>query len=86
MHQMHYSSSDSRATIPFALVHSDLWGPSPHISSDGYIYYMYFIDDYNHYIWIFPLKAKSDAYKLFVQFNVYEERKFAAKIKCLQTD
>ena len=55
-------------------------------SLDGYRYYLHFVDDFTRYTWIFPLKAKSECLKVFMQFNKFVERQFNLKIKCLQTD
>ncbi|CAN6718565.1 unnamed protein product [Malus baccata var. baccata] len=40
-----FSSSVNKSIIPFEVVHSDLWGPAPCKSVDGYRYYVVFIDD-----------------------------------------
>ena len=37
-------------------------------------------------IWFFPLAAKSDVFKIFLQFQAFVERQFATKIKSIQTD
>lgn len=49
-------------------IHSDVWGPSPVKSLDGYKYYVLFIDEYTRYVWIFPLMNKSDLFSVFVKF------------------
>ena len=35
-----FTSSESRATQPFALVHSDLWGPSPVVGANDATYFV----------------------------------------------
>jgi histone deacetylase 1/2 len=71
---------------PLELVFSDVWGPSPMLSTDGYRYFVIFVDVYTKYIWFFPLAAKSDVFKIFLQFQALVERQFATKIKSVQTD
>lgn len=86
LHQFHFPSSLPKTIKPFQLVHFDVWGPSSHISLEGYLYYVFFVDDYTKYTWIYPLKLKSEAKNVFLQFNTYVERQFDTKIKCFQTD
>lgn len=63
-----------------------MWGPSPYVSSEGYKYYIHFVDDFTRFTWIFPLKAKSEAFTRVTQFQAFVERQFDTKLKCLQTD
>ena len=86
MHQDLFPSSQSKSVNPFDLVYSNVWGPSHILSMNGYRYYLIFVDDFTRFIWIFPLKTKSECLKLFVQFNAFVKRQFNLKIKCLQTD
>ena len=86
MHQFNFPSSLSKTKRPFEIVHSDLWGPSPHVSTEGYKYYIHFVDDFTRFTWIFPLKVKSEAYSKVIQFQTFVERQFDHKIKCLQTN
>jgi len=55
-------------TSPFATIHTDLWGPVPCISVDGYRYYTIFIDECIYFCWSFPLVNKSDLFSMFVAF------------------
>ena len=50
----HYSSSLTTTHKPLELIHSDVWGPSPTLSKDGYRYYVHFVDDFSNFTWIFP--------------------------------
>lgn len=45
--------------------HSDLWGPSSVNSVGGGRYYMSIIDDFSRKCWIYILKEKSEALKIF---------------------
>lgn len=65
MYQMHYSLSSNHASKPFQIVHSDLWGPSPTMSTDGYRYYVHFIDEFTRYTWMYPFKNKVWKFFLF---------------------
>ena len=86
MHQFNFPYSLHKSKRPFEIVHSDLWGPFPHVSSEGYNYYIHFVDDFTRFTWIFPLKVKFEAYSKVIQFQTFVERQFEHKIKCLQTD
>lgn len=69
-----------------ALVHSDLWGPSPIISRNGCLYYVSFVDHFNRFTWIYLLKRKSDVADVFKQFKVMAENQFSTKLKLFQSD
>ncbi|GJW87657.1 ribonuclease H-like domain-containing protein [Tanacetum coccineum] len=56
-----FSSSDSVVTRCFEIVHSDIW-TSPIASSGGFKYYVLFLDYYSHYLWIYPLRTKSEVF------------------------
>uniref|UniRef100_A0A2N9GWX8 Integrase catalytic domain-containing protein n=1 Tax=Fagus sylvatica TaxID=28930 RepID=A0A2N9GWX8_FAGSY len=49
MHQLSFSVSNKRVTAPFALVHSDLWGPAPVQSSTGFKYYLVLVDEFTKF-------------------------------------
>ena len=52
---------DTRAEAPLQLVHTDLAGPVPNESIDGYKYVQSFTDDYSGAVFVYFLKKKSDA-------------------------
>ena len=59
--------SASRASNNFDLIHCDLW-TSPVLSVSGYKYYLVILDDCSHYLWVFPLKLKFDAFSTLANF------------------
>ena len=61
-----FHSSVHKSVKPFQIIHSDVWGPSPCISVDGYKYYVIFGDEFTQYCWWFPLVNKSDVFSVFV--------------------
>ncbi|KAM1422622.1 hypothetical protein ACFX2I_004733 [Malus domestica] len=73
-------------TSPFEKIHSDVWGPSPVKSLEGYRYYVTLIDEYTRYVWIFPMSNKSDVFQIFVRFYHFVFTQFGVHIKGLQTD
>lgn len=70
----------------FDLVHSDLWGPAPIPSPAGFTYYILFLDDYSRYVWLYPLKRKSDSFAAFLHFVTVVQTQFNNNIRSLQSD
>jgi hypothetical protein len=71
---------------PLQLIYSDVWGPTLVLSTIGTRYYISFLDDATKYLWLFPLKLKSDAYQTFIYFQTAIKCQFDTKIKALQSD
>ena len=80
-----FSSSSSHATHAFDLVHCDLW-TSPVLSISGYKYYLVVVDDFSHYTWTFPLRAKSETFPTLLHFFVWVSTQFGLTIKAVQCD
>ncbi|KAK9182889.1 hypothetical protein WN944_026037 [Citrus x changshan-huyou] len=70
----------------FELIHSDLWGPAPVDSYDGYKYFVLFIDDKSHATWLYLLKSKTEVIFVFQEFHNMVINQFDAKIKSFRTD
>src|SRR4051812_28857804 len=80
-----FPTSSTTSSFPFELLHCDLWtSPVPSIS--GFKYYLVILDDYSHYIWTFPLRAKSDAHTIFLNFYQYTLVHFGLPIRFIQCD
>ncbi|KAJ9565668.1 hypothetical protein OSB04_001634 [Centaurea solstitialis] len=71
-----FSVSSTKTSRVFELIHSDLW-TSPVTSLSGFKYYVLFLDDFYHFLWVFPLRAKSEVFstfktlkRIYIFFNV----------------
>jgi hypothetical protein len=62
-----------------------LW-TSPVISVSGYKYYLIILDDCSHFLWMFPLKLKSDTFLTLSHFFAYAHTQFGASIKTVKCD
>ncbi|XP_021309205.1 uncharacterized protein LOC110432736 [Sorghum bicolor] len=56
------------------------------LSISGYKYYLVVVDDYSHYSWTFPLRAKSDAFPALVHFFAWVSTQFGLTVKAVQCD
>jgi len=71
---------------PLALVHSDLHGPLPVATHQGYKYWITFIDDSTRFRSIHLLKSKSQAFEAFKDYKAWAENQLSTKILELQDD
>ncbi|KAJ4767670.1 Gag/pol [Rhynchospora pubera] len=85
-HVLPFSPSSSVSTSPLQIVHSDVWGPSPIVSSQGFRYYITFVDDYSKFTWIYFMKQKSEVSHIFSIFKAQVENLLDCTIKTLRTD
>jgi len=58
-----------KTSTPLELIFSDIWGPSPMLSSDDFWYFVIFVDVHTKYIF-FSLVAKSDVFNIFTNFKL----------------
>jgi hypothetical protein len=85
-HRFPFSFSSSRSSFPLELIFTDVWGPAPKLSYNGNRYYVCFVDDFSKFIWLFLITSKSDVYNIFLRFQLFVERQFDRKIKCVQSN
>ncbi|PKU78515.1 Retrovirus-related Pol polyprotein from transposon TNT 1-94 [Dendrobium catenatum] len=85
-HKMSFDTSVNRKKFALELLHSDIWGPAPSVSVQGFQYYAIFVDDCTRFTWLFPLKRKSDIAQIFFTFKQYIEKYLSRSIKCIRTD
>lgn len=71
---------------PFALVHSDVWGPSRISTLRNKRWFVTFTDDHTRVCWVFLLKEKSEVAGIFEQFFYMIKNQFNQSIKILRSD
>jgi GAG-pre-integrase domain len=81
-----YSSSGSRSSLIFDLVHSDVWGPYPTTAVNGYKYFVSFIDCFSRMTWFYLMKNKSDVFACFKNFHKGIQTQYGAVVKVLRSD
>ena len=52
----------------------------------GYKYYLVVVDDFSHYSWTFPLRAKSETFPTLLHFFAWVSTQFGLTIKAVQCD
>lgn len=85
-HKLPFPRYESQASKPLQLIHTDLWRLAPHVSKNGFKYYIIFVDDYSRFTWIYPLTNKSEALPIFIQFKTLVVKQFDTQIKIVQSD
>ncbi|CAN0905026.1 Retrovirus-related Pol polyprotein from transposon RE1, partial [Linum grandiflorum] len=63
-----YSPLGYRPTKPFAIIHSDIWGPTRVKNVNGARWFVLFIDEHTRMTWTFLMKDKSETASVFQTF------------------
>lgn len=69
------------ATRPLQIIHSDIGGPVTPASRNGYRYWITFIDDKSRHPWVYFLKRKSEAQKIYNQWKSDVQEYFDEEIE-----
>ena len=85
-HKASYPLSMNKSMIPFDLINSDVWGPSPITTSSGHRWFVIFVDDCTRMTWLYLLKHKDEVFAIFQSFHTMVQTQFSAKIKILHSD
>lgn len=68
LHQLPYVPSSHVSSDSLELIHTDIWGPTL-LSINNSMFYVYFIDEYNKFVWIYFPKNKFNVEFVFLQFR-----------------
>ncbi|KAM2707578.1 hypothetical protein EV1_036542 [Malus domestica] len=85
-HRVSFPPSMNRRSSPFALVHSDVWGPSPVSTTSGIRWFVTFMDDCTRMTWLYMLKNKSEVCDVFRLFQQMVKTQYSIDIKVLRSD
>jgi transposase InsO family protein len=78
--------AEYQITDHLALIHTDIYGLITLESFSGKKYFITFIDDYSIKTWVYFLKEKSEALKLFKKFKVMVEKATDKIFRTLRSD
>ncbi|CAN6586683.1 unnamed protein product [Malus baccata var. baccata] len=85
-HRASFPPSMNRRSSPFALVHSDVWGPSPVSTTSGIRWFVTFVDNCTRVTWLYMLKNKSEVCDVFRLFQQMVKTQYSIDIKVLRSD
>lgn len=57
-HSASYPLSFNKRMVPFELIHSDVWGPSPISTQQGTCWFIIFVDDCTRMTWLYTMRKK----------------------------
>ena len=86
MARVAFRISNGRHKELFGLIHSDVCGPFEENAIGGYRYYVTFIDDKSRYTFVYLIRAKSEVFAKFRDFEVLIRNKYIKTIKILRSD
>ena len=79
-----FSASKSYATLPFQLIHTDIWGPYKVETRGKFRYFLTIVDDHTRMTWVYLIKKKNDylcTLKLFVAYAYKQFKKTVDRIR-----
>lgn len=84
-HRAIYPLSMNKSDTPFALIHSNVWGPSPLSTVSGVRWFVIFVDDCTWMTWLYLTKHKDEVFSIFQSFHVMVQTQFSAQIRILRS-
>ena len=87
MHRLPFPSDGrERAEEPLGLIHSDVCGKISSPSLGRAEYFVVFIDDNTHFVWVYVIKHKNEVFQKFTEWKSLVEKLSGHKVKKLRTD
>ena len=75
-----------RASAPFELVHSDVWGPCLVVFPTRFQYFVTFVDDYSQTTWLYLMKNHDELFSHFCAFYIEIHTQFHVFIQSRRSD
>jgi transposase InsO family protein len=75
-----------RSSNLLELIHTDICGPFPNPTHDGFRYFITFTDDYSRFGYVYLITEKSSALETFIIFKAEVENQLNLKIKVVRSD
>lgn len=85
-HCASFPKSQYKPSKPFAIIHSDLWGPSRILNRTFIKRFVTFINDHTGTHWVYLLKEKIDVRDIFTNFYKMIKTQFQTQIQILRID
>ena len=76
----------NKNSVPFIVVHSDVWEPFKVSTIRGARWFVTFIDNCSQMTWIFLMKSKDEVNSLFQRFYKMVTTQFQTQIQVRNTD
>ena len=80
------AQANFRVEKPLELLHANLCGRITPCTLAGNNYFFLIVDDYSRWMWVYIIKAKSQACSMFKKFKLMVENSSGHKVKMLRTD
>ena len=75
-----------RSKAPLELLHMDTWGPCKDKGRNGETYFLSIVDDYSRRVSIYPIRDKTEVFRVFRNHVARAERFLERKLKAIRTD
>ena len=72
--------------VPFGLIHSDVWGPSPIVSPKGAKWFIILVDDCTRFAWRYLMKQKSEVTEIVKSFCSLVQIQYNSQVKVFRSD
>jgi hypothetical protein len=85
-HRTSFHPRFNKSSVPFSIIHSDVWGPSRVTNRSNTKWFVSFIDDCTRVSWVYLLKEKSEVISIFQSFHQMILTQFNTRVQVLRSD
>jgi hypothetical protein len=81
-----YNVINNKASVPFELIHFDIWGPIATKSIHNHVFFLTVVDDYSRFTWIKLMKDKYETRQHVIDFIKMIEIQHKSHVKIVRSD